>query len=283
MEQPERPVRHDAAMAVVILLLGFLLLALGLFLLGQWKVSAAHNQALMFGDAVGFAATAMGLGIVAWWMSSFLLAFVSALFQKSGHSTGARLTGRLSPLFMRRLALAVLGLNLLGAPLAQASPNLVEAAWAPVNASSSINPAWTPLPHTEEASAKHLALEEAGAQPVALKQAIERLQGTSPGPDAGVGQLEPGWKPRPPLVEPGLMGPKVTRAAQQTGTPGHNKVVVMRGDSLWSIAARDLGPEASDIEIAMHWPRWYAANKDVIGEDPGVIVPGQILQSPRSN
>ena len=53
-----------------------------------------------------------------------------------------------------------------------------------------------------------------------------------------------------------------------------------RGDSLWSIVARQLGPGASDAEIAHEWPRWFEANAAVIGDDPDLILPGQQLVPP---
>ncbi|MGW7683576.1 LysM peptidoglycan-binding domain-containing protein [Kribbella sp. NPDC054772] len=58
------------------------------------------------------------------------------------------------------------------------------------------------------------------------------------------------------------------------------RVVVREGDSLWSIAARELGPGATDAAIAARWPAWYAANRHVIGDDPGLILPGQVLRIP---
>jgi nucleoid-associated protein YgaU len=57
-------------------------------------------------------------------------------------------------------------------------------------------------------------------------------------------------------------------------------VVVHEGDSLWSIAARHLGPTTTDAQIAAEWPRWWAANRDVIGPDPSLIYPGQRLRPP---
>ena len=59
-------------------------------------------------------------------------------------------------------------------------------------------------------------------------------------------------------------------------------VTVRRGDSLWAIAARHLGPGASDAQIAREWPRWYAANRDVVGDDPDLLVAGQQLRPPSS-
>lgn len=60
-------------------------------------------------------------------------------------------------------------------------------------------------------------------------------------------------------------------------------VVVQRGDSLWTIAARHLGPGASDAQIAAAWPRWYEANRDAIGDDPNLIVPGITLTPPAAS
>ena len=58
-------------------------------------------------------------------------------------------------------------------------------------------------------------------------------------------------------------------------------MVVQRGDTLWDIAARSLGPDATDTDVAAEWPRWYAANRDLIGSDPDLLLPGQELLAPR--
>jgi nucleoid-associated protein YgaU len=57
-------------------------------------------------------------------------------------------------------------------------------------------------------------------------------------------------------------------------------VVVRAGDSLWSIAAARLGPSPPAGAVARAWPRWYAANADRIGPDPGLIHPGLLLRDP---
>jgi len=58
------------------------------------------------------------------------------------------------------------------------------------------------------------------------------------------------------------------------------EVVVRRGDSLWAIAARHLGHDASDAEIARAWPAWFEANRRVVGDDPDLLRPGQVLRAP---
>jgi len=57
-------------------------------------------------------------------------------------------------------------------------------------------------------------------------------------------------------------------------------VIVHPGDSLWKLAARDLGPGADDTDIDAAWRNWYAANRALIGADPDLIQPGQRLQPP---
>jgi resuscitation-promoting factor RpfA len=91
----------------------------------------------------------------------------------------------------------------------------------------------------------------------------------------------PGWTPTvgPPdparrtTAEVGLVS---------TASPGgvQQEVVVHRGDTLWTIAARHLGEHATDQDVAEEWPLWYAANRDVIGTDPDLIRPGQRLAVP---
>ena len=76
-----------------------------------------------------------------------------------------------------------------------------------------------------------------------------------------------------PQADAGLLGSRARFAAEA-------EVVVHRGDSLWSIAAHHLGPDAGDAEVARAWPQWFAANRDRIGDDPDLILPGQILRVP---
>lgn len=57
-------------------------------------------------------------------------------------------------------------------------------------------------------------------------------------------------------------------------------VTVLRGDTLWAIAAAHLGPGAGAEEIAAEWPRWHQHNRAVIGADPDLIHPGQQLTPP---
>jgi nucleoid-associated protein YgaU len=76
---------------------------------------------------------------------------------------------------------------------------------------------------------------------------------------------------------PPTAAPRPTAAPHPTA---HREVVVQLGDSLWAIASRHLGPEASAEATAIAWHQWYAANRDVVGDDPDLIYPGQRLRAP---
>lgn len=91
-----------------------------------------------------------------------------------------------------------------------------------------------------------------------------------------------GWTPDRPAV-PATSRPSpvhLVASRPRPETAVEELVVVRRGDTLWDIAARRLGPGATAAEIAAEWPRWYAANRVVIGADPDLLRPGQRLQPP---
>ncbi|GII99346.1 hypothetical protein Slu03_17240 [Sediminihabitans luteus] len=69
-------------------------------------------------------------------------------------------------------------------------------------------------------------------------------------------------------------------SAGASGARAGNEVVVLRGDTLWAIAARALPAGASDQAVAAASTRWFEANRDVIGTDPDLILPGQVLRAP---
>lgn len=91
------------------------------------------------------------------------------------------------------------------------------------------------------------------------------------GPDSAQAPPRPGHEGTP--IGLGPLRPPVRISSSDT-------VVVRPGDCLWSLAAQHLGPEATEVAIAAEWPRWYAANADVIGDNPDLLVPGLRLRTP---
>lgn len=66
--------------------------------------------------------------------------------------------------------------------------------------------------------------------------------------------------------------------------PAAGSHVVVRGDCLWDVAAARLadrlGRPATGAEIALATHSWWVANGEVIGPDPDVLLPGQVLRPP---
>src|SRR2546423_1110695 len=58
-------------------------------------------------------------------------------------------------------------------------------------------------------------------------------------------------------------------------------VTVVPGDCLWTIAAGALPRGAGDAAIDRYWRAIYASNRDTVGDDPDLILPGQVLHLPR--
>lgn len=89
----------------------------------------------------------------------------------------------------------------------------------------------------------------------------------------------PGVAPAPVVALTATGGGSPAVAGTSAESADGRAVTVQPGDSLWSIAARDLST-GSPARIASEWPRWYAQNRGTIGDDPDLIRPGQLLVAP---
>lgn len=187
-----------------------------------------------------------------------------------------RLGARLTPIVLRRaVGLTVgagLGVAALGGVASGAEHDL---GWEVTTTAAS---------ETEsDAAPVEAALPESALPESALPDA-EPPEAAQPSPEPS----EDGT-PEPTLpdisVTPASEGATEGRLASPTPAPPEaaeavaGTVTVQRGDSLWRIAAEHL-PGASNAEIAAAWPRWYEANRAVIGAEPALIHPGQVLQVP---
>lgn len=79
-------------------------------------------------------------------------------------------------------------------------------------------------------------------------------------------------------VPPDWPGPPAT-------SPAADQRVVLRGDCLWDIAADWLtrqrpGVPASDADVLAAVHAWWQTNAAVIGPDPDLLLPGQVLSAP---
>ena len=245
----------DIAMAAAILVLGGFLGTVGHGHSERW---VPGGKAPDFDQLLGAATTAAGLAVVGWWVLSMLCAFLAAVLERTGRQHAAATAAGCCPAFMRRLALAVLSVQLVSTPMAHAAEPASGPEWRSTQAVP-VPAAWGPAATitNREISAADPAFDDQRPQP----------------------GVQPQWQPSSPITDPDFTVAWPVRAGQ---TPAESpaEITVLAGDTLWDIAARDLGPAASDVDVALHWPRWYQANIAEIGEDPDVLLPGQILQPP---
>ncbi|MDT0275158.1 LysM peptidoglycan-binding domain-containing protein [Blastococcus goldschmidtiae] len=223
------------------------------------EMTSAVLGAQRTADSAGAEALVVaGAGLLAWgvwgWGAvGLLLTAASALPGALGAAADV-LTGVVLPGGARRGAALALGVGLaVSAPMA-GTTLLVVAAPA---AAADTSPA--PVPDRPGASSAPGAVPDWPATSHADA-------GTGPAPSTVVGSSVvpalPDWPTTP--------------------VPGDH--VVVHGNCLWDIAAAHLsdrlGRPPTDAEIARDTRAWWTANAAVIGPDPDVLLPGQVLHPP---
>jgi nucleoid-associated protein YgaU len=218
-----------------------------------WQVAARAGRAASAGlplrpdEALAALVAGAALAVLAWLALGVLLELLSLLPGALGRGA-RRLADVVTPPLLRRAAAALLGVGI----VAGLAPG------ASVAATPTVVRGHAPLPDPGFG-----ALPDPGWGPPA---------------DPPV-QTGDGWVPAAPTVrsQPDV---RVLSPGPRTHHDEPAEVVVRRGDSLWAIAARHLGADPSDAEIARAWPAWFEANREVIGDDPDLLRPGQVLRPP---
>ena len=229
-------------------------------------------------DALTAVVAAAALLALLWLVLGVLLGLFVLVPGVVGRGAG-RLAEVVTPVLVRRTVGALLGVGLAagvapGAAVAAPVPALVVAprplpdpGFAPLP-----DPAWAP------SSRPPTRITPVTSPPAPAATVTTPAPASGGSPTAAPGAS---WVTPPPLVRP-QPDVRVLSPAPRARPPGEGReeVVVRRGDSLWSIAARHLGGDATDAEVARAWPAWFEANRDVIGEDPDLLRPGQLLRPP---
>lgn len=200
-----------------------------------------------------------------------LLAHVARLALGVTSRTAARvdrLASLLTPRALRRVLALGVGGVLLATPAAAVDDTVAPEVGLGWSVTTSPR-----LPDASVAAAPPAAPTPTGPAPVtAVAPASAAAAGPGPATPTRPARAGGGGSPD--------AGPSLTTTAATSTPAAHPGHVVAPGDSLWSIAARQLGPGADDAAVAALWPRWYAANADVVGPDPGLLLPGQVLTPP---
>ena len=212
-------------------------------------LAALGSPGLVSADELVVATSATCALVLLLWVALGLLVSVVATLPGGLGAAGARFVGAVAPVGVRRFAAVLLGVSVLGAGL----PGAANAGQTTgVLSVSAVAPAPDWLPAVSDGMS----------------------DGTA---DARVPAPAPEWTPTPVRALPSvtLTAPRTTTSDEE-----NREVTVRRGDTLWDLAAAHLSPDASDAEVAAAWQRWFETNRAVIGPDPDLILPGQVLLVP---
>ncbi|MFL6162788.1 MAG: LysM peptidoglycan-binding domain-containing protein [Jatrophihabitantaceae bacterium] len=255
------------------------------------ELSAPHAWVAQVGaDAAVSTAAGALLWVTAAWLAVALIATLIATLTGRQHGLLATISHRATPALLRRLVIASTGASIALTPItalaAGAGPGGAGPTAIPTGVSSS---ALTNPPARGQAGSTAAQLPPVGwpidPVPAALSPPHWPRDQTSSMSDRDHSGLSPAaTMPVRPPIEPTTQPPATGRTpalpldpepAQPAGS-----VLVRPGDSLWLITAQRLGPAASESQIAVGWPYWYRKNRPVIGRDPNLLRPGELLSAP---
>ncbi|MFD2082039.1 LysM domain-containing protein [Actinopolymorpha cephalotaxi] len=261
-------------------LLAFLAGAWALHWLTAGSLTAVRDGALTFDALLVFVVAVLAWACFAWLALGTVLMALSALPGAIGAACGS-LAERVTPAFYRRAARVALGLSVAAGPVLGSLP---------------ANAATVDQPTQAAAAAQMLpGLDRPGTIDSQLPGGIQLPDLDRPG-GTNIRDAQLPMPDRPSSVSSGRIGfdraglpnpdrpataDPVTRAPVR-GADSQQQVVVKRGDNLWNIAKQHLPENAGNAEINREWHRWYDANRQVIGDNPDLIQPGQILTPPQS-
>lgn len=215
----------------------------------------------------GLEVAAIGLATTtaAWLSVLLLLGGLSALPGHRCRSVRA-LAGRLAPALAPRVAA-----GLVGSVVALTSTGTAQA----TETVSGVTTTFTETVRgTVDARPTTLPIHS-GPVPMPATPAEEEVTASS-----GASAPEPGWAPTQPPRGTAPRAAAIELVSRGGAVP--DTVVVRAGDTLWDIAARQLGAEADAAAIAEEWPRWWHANRVAIGSEPDLLIPGTVLVPPEA-
>ena len=239
---------------------------LGALSVNLHRIPSAHPLA----DASLLCAGAAAVLITAWWFISFIYAlFYAWSLRVSSHNADRavlKVPAFFRPRFMRRIVLTLGGTALgVGAILAPAQATVVTPSSAGVNGTEGLPQTTISAVMTTDSTSTATAdaTPEAASAPLALSAEIPDIP-LAPQPTEAAGSLQD----RSPFFSP-------PRA--EAGTYSYT---VQAGDTLWSIAAEQLGEGTDASTIYNYTLDIYEANKDALGQNAELLYAGQVLQIP---
>ena len=248
---------------------------LGALSVNLHRIPSAHPLA----DASLLCAGAAAILITAWWFISFIYAlFYAWSLRVSSHNADRavlKVPAIFRPRFMRRIVLALGGTALgVGAVLAPAQATVVTPSNAGLTSTEGMPQTTISAVMTAESTSTVGADTSSdtvfsatdptqSATPLTLSAEVPNIP-LAPEPSEAAGYLQD----RSPFFSP----PRT-----EAGTYSYT---VQAGDTLWSIAADQLGEGTDASTIYDYTLDIYEANKDALGQNAELLYEGQVLQIP---
>ena len=248
---------------------------LGALSMNLHRIPSAHPLA----DASLLCAGAVAALITAWWFISFIYALFYArslrVSSRNADRAVLQVPAIFRPRFMRRIVLTLGGTALgVGAVLAPAQATVATPSNAGVNGTegmpqttiSAVMAADSSITAAADASSDAVLSDTTpnqSATPLTLSAEVPNIP-LAPEPSEAAGYLQD----RSPFFSP----PRT-----EAGTYSYT---VQAGDTLWSIAADQLGEGTDASTIYDYTLDIYEANKDALGQNAELLYEGQVLQIP---
>ncbi len=274
-----RTIRIAIGTTSALAVLGAVEALLCLALVAQWRLVQDRGPASL-AEALTLVIVALATLLGAWLAATTVAAVLAHLPGRLGDAAD-RWARAWAPAVSRRVAAVLVG-AVMGGAFAPGTA-LGDGPAVPSPGSPGLTPGFSATsPHrvAGERGADVSTDERAGVGQRGPGFALTRptsAESDSPAPLDADPAPAPGWTPSRPVQRAHPSSGLVTG-----GSVPHRAadVVVHRGDTLWDIARRHLGPDATDAEVANAWPAWHETNRTVIGDDPDLVRPGQILRPP---
>ncbi len=229
--------------------------------------------------SVGDEAMLVSAAVLVWLLLIWVLvAAAVALLGRVPGSTGRlarRALRRMTPAILRNVVLTVVGTSVLTGVAACAAPRSAAAAVAPVRSGIAVE--GSAIRFASNSSAL-IDIDWPADRPVAARAASRSVRIDVDWPMSANAHGGSATERAPAAAA--TVNVDWPRPESSRSSSADSGVVVHRGDSLWAIAARHLPAQADVADVETAWHQWYSANKAVIGNDPNVILPGQILLPP---
>ena len=258
---------------------------LGALSVNLHRIPSAHPLA----DASLLCAGAAAILITAWWFVSFICAlFYARSLRVSAHAakpTELKVPAIFRPRFMRRIVLTLGGTALgVGAVLAPAQATVVTPSNAGVSGTEGMPQTTISAVMTTDSIGAADSMDTATADASPGSNADAALSDTAPDQSATPLTLSAEVPDIPLASQPSEAAGSLQDRSPFFSPPrteaGTYSYTVQAGDTLWSIAAEQLGEGTDASTIYDYTLDIYEANKDTLGQNAELLYEGQVLQIP---